>query len=262
MITKFSLFEGTDHVENTYNGVKYDAYYLGPDAIPFIYTTEHEFLFGDESSDHSENENFEPYFDSEMVECSGRYWEDRKVISLWEDPKNIQEFFDTFSETLGIDLYDEWVIEEYNFNNDEYRLVSMKDFKGTDKNTIAYIEHLKKQEEKEREKQLLIKQGKDPLKGYKGGSKYRSDKVDKDNMSKAQYHSIIHPYESRVMTFEAYTKVNPDILDKTPVVDYVDTEYYYTDVEKDDKELPNPTGTTDMQTKNKTKKAIYKQTIS
>jgi hypothetical protein len=262
MIIKFSLFEGTDHVLDTYNGVKYDAYYLDPDAIPFIYTTEHEFIFGGERTEHSENENFYPYYDSEMIEYSGRYWEERKVISLWDEPKNIPEFFDIFSETLGIDLYDDWVIEEYNKIKDSYKLVSIQDFEGTDKNELAYIEHLKKQSDKEREKQLLIKQGKDPLKGYKGGSKFRSDKVDKDKMSKAQYHSIIHPYESRVMTFEAYHRANPDILDKTPVVDYVDTEYYNTDVEKDDKELPNPTGTTDMQTKNKTKKAIYKQTIS
>ena len=71
--------------------------------------------------------------------------------------------------------------------------------------------------------------------------------------------------ESRVMNFESYniyTDPNPDTINPMPVPDYVDVDYFDYPYEEDEKEPPNATGRNDRETKNKLKKAVYKQSVA
>lgn len=67
-----------------------------------------------------------------------------------------------------------------------------------------------------------------------------------------------------VKSFETYnTHVVADTRDmnNVPVVDYVDFDYFGTEVERDEKEPPNPTGRNDREVKNKTKKAVMRMSV-
>lgn len=64
-----------------------------------------------------------------------------------------------------------------------------------------------------------------------------------------------------ILTFETYnTHIIPDPNDRNiiPVVDYIDNDYFITDVEMDETEPPNPTGRNDRERKNMTKKSAIK----
>lgn len=70
-------------------------------------------------------------------------------------------------------------------------------------------------------------------------------------------------YLKNYIEFETYnTHVIPDPQSINFNLDYVGTDYYQIDPEKDETEPPNATGREDRETKNKLKKATYKISVT
>ncbi|MCK9417042.1 hypothetical protein M0Q97_10320 [Candidatus Dojkabacteria bacterium] len=69
-------------------------------------------------------------------------------------------------------------------------------------------------------------------------------------------------YLKNYIEFEYNTHVIPDPQSINFNLDYVGTDYYQIDPEKDETEPPNTTGRDDRETKNKLKKAIYKISVT
>ncbi|MCK9477726.1 MAG: hypothetical protein M0R46_17570 [Candidatus Muirbacterium halophilum] len=213
---------------------------------------------------------------------------------LKEILKDIQEAYNRDGRRKKIDFFDgKWQIETGysvepeldDFENDvkfqqaydywNYNksiLIPISDYKEGDGWTPEQKSKAHVANWKEREK--LKKKGIiEHPKGF--GSEYRSKEVQKSDsigspgkkMTMAQYNNIKKKYigENYIMKFETYNThviANPDEVKANVAVDYVDLDYFGTEVERDEKEPPNPTGRDDREVKNKTKKTVAKISVS
>jgi hypothetical protein len=235
------------------------------------------------------------------MKYAGRLWADRKLITFWEYPetyekleqilRDIQEAYikpDRRRRLNIMDNLDKWKIEtgyedwddkkffdkQYNYTDAFYNqsiiipVTEYKEGKGWTAEQKAKA-HVADWKERERLKKLGI------IKLAKGfGSTKGTEEVQKadsianpgQKMTMAQYNDIKKKYmgESYIMKFETYNThvvANPDSINTVPVTDYVDLDYFGTDVEMDEKEPPNATGRDDREVKNKTKKAVSKLSV-
>lgn len=284
-IKKFKLYESPDEVFNQKfrddikdSRVYYKALgYMSDDALSFGYNNESIMKVTKIGSRSS-------HFDigkRKNLTYSGRLWYDRKIITFWDYPEDndklikiMKDIEDAYLKKYDKKLYiinniNDWFIEigYDNKTKDIFNksiiipIIEYKRTKGWTKEQKAKA-HVANWKEKEK----LKKQGFYNIKNF--GSDYYTNKLPND-MSQSEYRDKKTKYKYTenyiIKTFEDY---DPDVIADTttmnnvPVKQYVDLDYFGTDIEKDETEPPNATGRNDRETKNKTKKSVYKKSVS
>ena len=231
------------------------------DTLPFEWEIDNasNIQYGSPGSYHSENRNIRDGF-NECESIRGRLWMDSKVMGFWSEVEK-----DDFTELILV-LQQELDIKIFNngWRYDAYDgLESVDDFDPN--KTYVDVEQLLLHNMSPTEKEEYYKANPDKRKEQpKGlGSRYYDEKLPK-NTTTAEYKDKISKYkytEGNIMSFESYNiqvMADTSTMNNVPVVDYVDLDYFGTDVEMDEKEPPNKTGRDDMETKNSLEKAPQK----